>query len=106
MNLSSELKFEKPTGDLPEFKCHFCNKDHSITGWQMAEIRPFVDESADVSIVICSDECKEKLLTWEHREEALSNMIMHIAFETGQILKDEYQEYFYGLTVARYNNNR
>lgn len=90
MTILSQLEFKKVEGNAPgSFNCHWCSSKASKE-WQIAELRPFINESADMALTVCSDHCKSELLKFKDIEKALSLMILNIVDASGEDLKEEY----------------
>ncbi len=98
--MNIQLPFSKIQGNTPGFACHWCGLNHSGAGWQIADMKPFENEAATVSIVVCSDECKNKVLELPVIEYALANMILNVAKLSHEKLKVEYADWIAKLLMA------
>ncbi len=67
--------------NAPDMQCNMCGKEANAKGWLLAAIYPFMNNTCDFSIVVCSKKCKDDYLTHPVADFHILDTICRISFD-------------------------
>lgn len=102
---NDHLHFHAISDNAPAFTCNMCGLP-TKRGFspQIATIHPYVDNSMEYSVVVCSDLCKKNLISHEYADDYILGIIIEIASENRLAIKEDWALY-YNQRVKKFNEN-